>query len=72
MKATINYQDRELEVEYDYFPPEPPVWYYSGGSGYPGAPEEYDIYSVKYKGREIIRLLSRCDINELKELLSEL
>ena len=72
MKATINYQDRTLEVEYDYTPGEKAVMYYQDGSGYPGAPEKYDIFSVKYKGREIIGLLNRGDIEEMEKILYEI
>lgn len=38
--------DIEYEFDYTYDPPEPMVRYYSDGSGYPGSPEQIEIYDV--------------------------
>lgn len=37
----------EIEVEYDYFPAEEAVLYYSDGAGYPGCPASVDICEAK-------------------------
>ena len=47
----IDYQDDcidiEFEVSYTYDPPEEMVRYYPDGSGYPGAPEQLELYDIK-------------------------
>lgn len=53
MKYTIEEIDLDFDCvdctyqfDYIYIPPEPMVRYYSDGSGYPGSPEELDIYNI--------------------------
>ncbi len=57
MTVEIELKDLTVTVELDYTPEEQPVYYYRDGSGYPGCGEEIDIYSIKYKGREMIGLI---------------
>jgi len=68
LKADIEYEGRDLEIEFDYQPEEKEVRYYSDGSGYPGCPEEYTIYSVKLNGREVIK---HVNLERIEELLIE-
>lgn len=45
-----DFQDRffaTVEIEFEYSPGEPMVWYYPDGSGYPGSPPELNIIGVK-------------------------
>jgi len=71
MELTINYNDIDFDVEFDYTPEEAPVMYYSDGSGYPGCAEEISIYSVKYNDKEFLDLLSDSAISTLEELISK-
>lgn len=54
----IEYCDVILFVTGCYSPEEKMVMYYPDGSGYPGAPAEFDIYDIKCGHQEINELLS--------------
>jgi hypothetical protein len=47
----VDYKDSCIDIEFDvsyiYDPPEEMVRYYSDGSGYPGAPEQLELYDIK-------------------------
>ena len=70
MKIEIEYKTVNLEIEFDYTPPEAMVMYYSDISGHPGAPSEAHIESIKVKGVEIYDLLED-KIEEIEELILE-
>ena len=42
----ITFHNTELKVEYDFYPAEPAVMYYSDGSGYPGCSESFEIIKI--------------------------
>lgn len=52
MEVRVIYRDVEFDVEFDYQPYEPPVYYYRDGSGYPGCAEQADITCVSHKGTD--------------------
>ena len=55
MTVEITLKDLEVTAEFDYSPAEAEVPFYSNGDyGHEGSPEEIDIYSIKYKDREMI------------------
>ena len=62
-----NGDETELQVTAEYSPEEPMVRYYPDGSGYPGAPAELNVYSVKLGEREIINFLTSEEIEEIKD-----
>lgn len=69
MEATIKYRGLELDVEFDYSPPEPEVRYYSDGSGYPGSAEEISVYKISLNGTDITELFD--DFTEIEDVISE-
>lgn len=58
MTVEIELKDLTVEVEFNYYPAEQEVSFYRNGDyGHEGSPEEIDIYSIKYKDREMIGLI---------------
>jgi hypothetical protein len=69
---------KELEIIYkgvllfvtgEYTPSEELVYYYSDGSGYPGANSEFLIDSVLIEGVEISSLLKNEDFEKISEIV---
>jgi hypothetical protein len=57
--GTLEVKGIELEIEYEATPYIPARWTLSNGDpGYPAEGGEFDIYTVKVKGVDIIELLS--------------
>ena len=53
MYTTIEIDEIEFEVGFDYHPAEEMVMYYSDGSGYPGCTAGIDgIYDLKHNGED--------------------
>jgi len=72
MTETINYNGIEFEVEFDYSPAEDCVMYYSDMSGYPGAPAEVEIISIKHANEDFFDFLDEivpCWIDKVEELI---
>ena len=69
----IIYRDTALLVEGMYCPEEPMVRYYSDGSGYPGAPAEFDVARIFVQGTkeniDITELLDDYQVEEIADIL---
>lgn len=65
----IEYRDVVLFVTGYYEPEEKQVLYYSDGSGYPGAPAEFNIETIECCNQEISELLSDDQIREIEILI---
>lgn len=60
--VSIYLGELELEITGFYIPCDPMVHTYSNGDpGYPGAPSEFEIEKIKFKGTEIIDLIQELD-----------
>ena len=65
----IEYKGTILEIEYDYSPGTPDVWYLPNGDpGYPGDPPEMDIEAIKICDINIYELLSQEVIEAIDKL----
>lgn len=64
LTQTIQVNDLELDVEFDYQPYEPPER--GPEAQYPGCQESFDITAVWVNGRNIIEI---CDLREVEERL---
>ena len=72
MQREIQYGDKNLLVGFSYKPPEPPVMYYSDGSGYPGALAKIDIISVYDElGRDIAKELNWQEYRDIIDIIAE-
>lgn len=58
IETEIDIDDIKLEITGTYYPEEPMVRYDDNMEGYPGAPAEFEIESVKLLGVDIIDILS--------------
>ena len=65
----IEYRDVILFVDGWYSPEEIQMTYTLDGSGYPGAPSEFEIYSVKCCNQNIIELLDEDQLREIEILI---
>lgn len=65
-KITIEYSGVEIIVVGEYTPEEQEVRYYSDGSGYPGAPAEFEIQKILYKGVDVFDIYENLD--ELEDI----
>jgi len=70
MTEDIIYREIDLTVFYDYQPYEPPEYYDTNGTGYPGCSASIDINDVEHKGESIIELLDGAQLNDIEELLN--
>ena len=71
MDIQITFEERVLDVNIDYQPYEPPVYYYSDGTGYPGCDEYFDICCIEENGKDVTKELHG-DINMISELVWEI
>ena len=60
---TIDYEGRELEVDYVYLPSEECSLFN------PGASEDVDVYGLIHEGEDIIDIYDEDEINTIKELI---
>ena len=67
--VTVEYNNVLLVVSGVYSPPEKEVTYYADGSGYPGAPSEFDIKTILVQQTDISELLSHEQIQEIEEMV---
>jgi len=65
----IEYCDVVLFVTGCYSPAEARVDYYPDGSGYPGAPAEFEIDKIQCGGQDITNLLSGSQLDEIEQLI---
>jgi len=68
-KQTINYKGVDFDVEFDYQPYEPDVFYLSNGDpGYPGCPEYVELSDISYKGVDFWDILED-KLDEIEEII---
>jgi len=65
----IEYCDVVLFVTGCYSPAEARVDYYPDGSGYPGAPAEFEIDKIQCSGQDITNLLSSDQLEDIEKLI---
>ncbi len=58
IETQVNIYDVTMDVSGYYTPEEPRVWYDGNMEGYPGAPAEFEIDSIKLEGIVITELIS--------------
>jgi len=70
--ATITIRDVELDIDYEYSVYVPARhWLSNGDPGYPEEGGDFDIFSARVNGVEIIELLDERIIREIEEKISE-
>ena len=63
-------KDHDLEIEFEATPYRPAVMYLSNGDpGYPEEGGDFDIYSIKKNGVELINKLSSKQIDRIQDQL---
>lgn len=71
IETEIEIDDVKLEVTGTYYPEEPMVRYDDNMEGYPGAPAEFEIESIKVEGIVITELVSDEVYEKIIELVIE-
>jgi hypothetical protein len=64
----IEWHDKSIEVVCCCESSEPEVRYYSDYSGYPGSSGEFYIDQVFYRGRNVTKLISKKDMESIKDM----
>ena len=57
MKLDLNYKGIEFQVEFDYQPEEPTVYYLPDGSGDPGCPAEVTLNKITHFDEDFYEIL---------------
>jgi hypothetical protein len=68
---TIDYDNIEFDIEYEFTPSEPAVYNYGDGSGYSGCGAEVEILSIKISDYEVYDIIYQSVISKLEELIIE-
>ena len=68
---TIQYDNIDFDIEYEFTPSEPAVYNYGDGSGYSGSGAEVEILSIKIADYEVYDVLYQSVIEKLQELIIE-
>ena len=71
LEKTIDYDNVTFNIEYEFYPAEKEVTYYSDMSGLPSSGADVEIHSIKICEFDVYDVLSQSVIDSLEDLIIE-